>query len=50
MDGLAWLVQAGMFPMLGLLVTPHQMLADALPALAIAMFLMLVARPAAVAA
>lgn len=50
MDGLAWLAQAGMFLMLGLLVTPREMLADALPALAIAMFLMLVARPAAVAA
>lgn len=48
MDGLAWLAQAGMFLILGLLVTPRDVLTDALPALAVALFLMLVARPAAV--
>ena len=49
MDGLAWLAQAGMFVVLGLLVTPSRMI-DYLPeALAMAVFLMLVARPLAVA-
>lgn len=49
-DGLAWLSQLGMFLILGLLVTPHELVTVALPALAIAAFLMLVARPAAVVA
>lgn len=49
MDGLAWLAQAGMFVVLGLLVTPSQMLDHAWEALAMALFLMLVARPLAVA-
>ncbi len=49
-DGLAWLAQLGMFLILGLLVTPRELVDIALPALAIAAFLMLVARPAAVAA
>jgi cell volume regulation protein A len=49
-DGLAWLSQLGMFLILGLLVTPRELLGVALPALAIAAFLMLVARPAAVVA
>ena len=48
MDGLAWLAQAGMFVVLGLLVTPSQMLDHAPEALAMAVFLMLVARPLAV--
>lgn len=48
MDGLAWLAQAGMFLVLGLLVTPSH-LVETLPlALAMAVFLMLVARPLAV--
>lgn len=50
MDGLAWLAQAGMFLMLGLLVTPSALWDNALPALLIALFLMLVARPLAVGA
>ncbi len=48
MDGLAWLSQAGMFLVLGLLVKPTQMLADAPSAILIALFLILVARPVAV--
>ncbi|NMG03922.1 potassium/proton antiporter [Azoarcus taiwanensis] len=48
MDGLAWLSQAGMFLALGLLVTPSHVFDHAPRALAMAFFLMLVARPAAV--
>lgn len=48
MDGLAWLSQAGMFLILGLLVTPSHLVDHAGEALAIALFLMLVARPLAV--
>jgi potassium/hydrogen antiporter len=50
MDGLAWLSQAGMFLLLGLLVTPSKVIAHALPALGLALLLMFVARPLAVAA
>jgi cell volume regulation protein A len=48
MDGMAWLAQAGMFLLLGLLVTPHELTPLLGPALGVAAFLMLVARPAAV--
>lgn len=48
MDSLAWLAQAGMFVVLGLLVTPTNLLHQAWEALAMALFLMLVARPFAV--
>ncbi len=47
-DGLAWLSQLVMFLILGLLVTPSELVPVALPALAIAAFLMLIARPIAV--
>jgi cell volume regulation protein A len=49
MDGLAWLAQAGMFVVLGLLVTPSHLAEYTWEALAMALFLMLVARPLAVA-
>lgn len=48
-DGMAWLSQIGMFLMLGLLATPSQLLQVALPGLALAAVLILVARPVAVA-
>ena len=48
MDGYAWLAQAGMFLLLGLLVTPSTMLDYTVPGLAVAATLILVARPLAV--
>jgi len=48
MDGMAWLAQSAMFLLLGLLVTPHRIWDIAVPALALAGFLMCVARPVAV--
>lgn len=48
MDGYAWLAQAGMFLLLGLLVTPSAMVKTALPAIGVAAVLMFVARPASV--
>ncbi len=48
MDGYAWLAQAGMFLLLGLLVTPSSLLHTLVPALAVALVLMGVARPLAV--
>ncbi len=47
-DGLAWLSQIAMFLILGLLVTPTEVLQTAGHGLAVALFLMLVARPVAV--
>ena len=47
-DGVAWLSQIGLFLMLGLLVTPSHALAVAVPALGVALVLILVARPLAV--
>ncbi|MFC7436466.1 potassium/proton antiporter [Hydrogenophaga bisanensis] len=48
MDGYAWLSQAGMFLLLGLLVTPTRLLETLWPALGISMVLMLIARPLSV--
>jgi potassium/hydrogen antiporter len=48
MDGLAWLAQAGLFLLLGLLVTPSELPQLLGAALAISVFLIAVARPLAV--
>lgn len=48
MDGLAWLAQAGMFLVLGLLVTPSALVQDLPVAVLIALVLVFVARPLAV--
>lgn len=48
MDGYAWLSQAGMFLLLGLLVTPSSLLATLWPALGVSLVLMVVARPLSV--
>jgi cell volume regulation protein A len=48
-DGLAWLAQMVMFVMLGLLVTPSDLLPALIPSALIAIFLVLIARPVAVA-
>jgi potassium/hydrogen antiporter len=44
-DGLAWLMQIGLFLSLGLLVFPSELAAVAIDGLAVVLFLMLVARP-----
>ena len=48
MDGYAWLAQAGMFLLLGLLVTPSTMAGSLGSGLAVSLTLILVARPVAV--
>ncbi|MGH8734465.1 MAG: potassium/proton antiporter, partial [Burkholderiales bacterium] len=47
-DGLAWLAQIMMFLMLGLLVTPSDLVPDLLPSIVIAIFLIVIARPVAI--
>ena len=47
-DGLAWLAQIGLFVMLGLLANAEQLGTEVLPAIAIGLALLLVARPLSV--
>ncbi|MFF8973144.1 potassium/proton antiporter [Streptomyces sp. NPDC014995] len=47
-DGLGWIAQIGMFVLLGLLVTPHELIEDVWPALVIGLVLTMVARPLSV--
>ncbi|MBC7270276.1 MAG: potassium/proton antiporter [Streptomyces sp.] len=47
-DGLGWIAQIGMFVLLGLLVTPHELGADILAGLVIGLVLTVVARPLSV--
>ncbi|MEV7521654.1 potassium/proton antiporter [Streptomyces sp. NPDC091371] len=44
-DGLGWIAQIGMFVLLGLLVTPHELAQDFWPAVIIGLVLTMVARP-----
>ncbi|MFC9845685.1 potassium/proton antiporter [Streptomyces sp. NPDC060223] len=44
-EGLGWIAQIGMFVLLGLLVTPHELGGDIWPALVIGLVLTVVARP-----
>ena len=48
LDGFAWAAQASMFLLLGLLVSPHDMVATLLPTLIVAAVLIFAARPLAV--
>ena len=48
LDAATWLAQIVMFVLLGLLVSPQRLLDSIVPAIAVALALMLVARPAAV--
>jgi cell volume regulation protein A len=47
-DGMAWMAQIGMFVILGLLASPHQLVDVIVPGLMISAVLILVARPVAV--
>lgn len=48
LDGFAWAAQASLFLLLGLLVTPHDLMLTLVPTLAVAAMLIFVARPLAV--
>ena len=48
LDAATWLAQIVMFVLLGLLVSPHRLLDSIVPAIGVALVLMLVARPVAV--
>ncbi|MEU6079112.1 potassium/proton antiporter [Streptomyces sp. NPDC047108] len=47
-EGIGWIAQIGMFVLLGLLVTPHELGDDIVPALLVGLVLTLVARPVSV--
>ncbi|OMI39642.1 potassium/proton antiporter [Streptomyces sparsogenes] len=47
-EGLGWIAQIGMFVLLGLLVTPHELGDDIWPAIGVGMALTMVARPVSV--
>ncbi|MET8178517.1 potassium/proton antiporter [Streptomyces sp. NPDC005336] len=47
-EGLGWIAQIGMFVLLGLLVTPHELADDIWPALVVGLVLTVVARPLSV--
>ncbi|WP_245694448.1 potassium/proton antiporter [Streptomyces abyssalis] len=47
-DGLAWIAQIGLFVLLGLLVTPHDLVDDFWPAIGVGLVLTVVARPLSV--
>ncbi|CAM5684823.1 K(+)/H(+) antiporter NhaP2 [Streptomyces tendae] len=47
-EGIGWLAQIGMFVLLGLLVTPHELGDDIVPALVVGLVLTMVARPLSV--
>ncbi|WP_232792605.1 potassium/proton antiporter [Actinacidiphila yeochonensis] len=49
-EGLGWIAQIGLFVLLGLLVTPHELGDDVVPAIVIGLFLTLLARPVSVVA
>jgi potassium/hydrogen antiporter len=49
-EGVAWVAQIGLFVLLGLLVTPHELGDDILPAIVVGLALVLVARPVSVVA
>ncbi|GGZ24654.1 K+/H+ antiporter [Streptomyces inusitatus] len=47
-EGLGWIAQIGMFVLLGLLVTPHELVDDFWPAVTVGLVLTMVARPVSV--